>query len=166
LIVGGSLVTAAAVLWGRHQTGRPGRIPALGAVLAASLVLFGLATRAPQAAPMALDAGARAFSPALLASLRAAHRPVLVDMSAAWCITCLVNERVALSPATVRDAFARKNVAYLVGDWTRQDADITTFLHQFGRNGVPLYVFFPADGPPEVLPQILTQAEVLSHIGA
>ncbi len=166
LIVGGSLVTAAAVLWGRHQTGRPGRIPALGAVLAASLVLFGLATRAPQAAPMALDAGARAFSPALLASLRAAHRPVLVDMSAAWCITCLVNERVALSPAAVRDAFARKNVAYLVGDWTRQDADITAFLHQFGRNGVPLYVFFPADGPPEVLPQILTQAEVLSHIGA
>jgi len=166
LLGGGALVTSAAVLWGRHQRGGGGRVPALGAVLAASLVLLGLAEKAPQAAPMQLTAGAQAFSPALLASLRAAHRPVLVDMSAAWCITCLVNERVALSPAPVREAFARKNVAYLVGDWTRQDAGITAFLHQFGRNGVPLYVFFPANGEPQVLPQILTEAEVLGRIGA
>jgi thiol:disulfide interchange protein len=166
LLLGGSLLTIAAVLWGRHQRGGAGRVPALGAVLAAALVLFGLAERAPQAAPMQLAAGAQAFSPALLASLRAAHRPVLVDMSAAWCITCLVNERVALSPAPVRQALVRRNVAYLVGDWTRQDADITAFLRQFGRNGVPLYVYFPAEGAPEVLPQILTEAEVLGRIGA
>jgi thiol:disulfide interchange protein DsbD len=166
LMVGGICVTLAAVLWGRHQSGNAGRFPALGAVLAASLILAGLAARAPHAAPMTLAPGAEPFSPARLAALRAAHRPVLVDMSAAWCITCLVNERLALSPATVRDAFARKNVAYLVGDWTRQDADITAFLHQFGRTGVPLYVFYPADGAPEVLPQILTEAEVMGRIGA
>jgi thiol:disulfide interchange protein DsbD len=166
LLAGGTLVVVAAILFGRHQRGGTGRLPALGAVLGAAVLLFGLAIRAPQAAPMTLAAGAEAFSPARLAALRAAHRPVLVDMSAAWCITCLVNERVALSPAPIRAAFARKNVAYLVGDWTRQDPDITAFLHQFGRNGVPLYVYFPADGAPEVLPQILTQAEVLGHIGA
>ncbi len=166
LLGGGTLVTVASVLWGRHQRGGGGRVPALGAVLAAALVLAALAVRAPQAEPMGLAAGAEAFSPARLAALRAAHRPVLVDMSAAWCITCLVNERVALSPAPVRAAFARNHVAYLVGDWTRQDADITAFLHQFGRTGVPLYVFYPADGEPVVLPQILTQAEVLGRIGA
>ncbi len=165
LVIGGGLLIAAAVLWGRHQQGGGGRVPALGAVLAAALVLFGVAARAPRAAPMALADGAQPFSPALLASLRAAHRPVLVDMSAAWCITCVVNERVALSAAPVRAAFAQRNVAYLVGDWTRQDADITAFLHQFGRNGVPLYVFFPAHGDPVVLPQILTQTEVLGELG-
>ena len=87
-------------------------------------------------------------------------------MSAAWCITCLVNERVALSPARVKTALAEHNVAYLVGDWTRQDATITAFLREYGRNGVPLYVYFPADGPPAVLPQILTEAEILGRIGA
>jgi thiol:disulfide interchange protein/DsbC/DsbD-like thiol-disulfide interchange protein len=166
LVLGGICVTLGAVLWGRYQRGSAGRFPALGAVLAASLILAGLAARAPHAAPMTLAPGAEPFSPARLAALRAAHRPVLVDMSAAWCITCLVNERLALAPAAVRDAFARKNVAYLVGDWTRQDADITAFLHQFGRNGVPLYVYYPADGSPEVLPQILTEAEVLGRLGA
>jgi thiol:disulfide interchange protein DsbD len=164
--IGGACVTLAAVLWGRHQRGNTGRFPALGAVLAAALILTFLAARAPHAAPMSLTPGAEPFSPARLAALRAAHRPVLVDMSAAWCITCLVNERLALTPAAVRDAFARKNVAYLVGDWTGQDANITAFLHQFGRNGVPLYVYYPADGAPEVLPQILTEAEVLGHLGA
>ncbi len=166
LLSGAALVISAAVLWGRHQRGGAGRVPALGAVLAATLILLGLAGKAPQAAPMQLAAGAQAYAPALLASLRAAHRPVLVDMSAAWCITCLVNERVALSPAPVRAAFARRNVAYLVGDWTGQDAAITAFLHQFGRNGVPLYVYFPPAGDPQVLPQILTEAEVLERIGA
>jgi thiol:disulfide interchange protein DsbD len=125
-----------------------------------------MANRLPAASPAALAEGATPFSPARLAALRAAHRPVLVDMSAAWCITCLVNERVALSPAPVQAAMRRLGVTYMVGDWTRQDPDITAFLRQYGRNGVPLYVYFPARGDPQVLPQILTQAEILGRIGA
>jgi thiol:disulfide interchange protein DsbD len=120
----------------------------------------------PVAAPAVLVDGATPFSPARLAALRAAHRPVFVDMSAAWCITCLVNERVALSPAPVRAAMRRLGVTYLVGDWTRQDPAITAYLKQFGRTGVPLYVYYPAHGEPQVLPQILTQAEILARIGA
>jgi thiol:disulfide interchange protein DsbD len=57
-------------------------------------------------------------------------------------------------------------VAYLVGDWTQQDPDITAFLKKYGRDGVPLYVYFPANGAPQVLPQILTEAEILGRIGA
>ncbi len=53
-----------------------------------------------------------------------------------------------------------------MGDWTRQDPAITAFLHAYGRNGVPLYVYFPAQGAPQVLPQILTQAAILAQIGA
>jgi len=86
-------------------------------------------------------------------------------MSAAWCITCLVNERLALQPADVRAAFAAHNVAYLKGDWTRRDAEITAFLRAHDRDGVPLYVYYPADGAPLVLPQTLTPSLVLRTIG-
>jgi thiol:disulfide interchange protein len=83
-------------------------------------------------------------------------------MTAAWCVTCLVNERVAIGTDAVRQAFVADNVTYLKGDWTRQDPAITAFLRQNGRDGVPLYVFFPANGgQPQVLPQILTESEVL-----
>ena len=83
-------------------------------------------------------------------------------MTAAWCVTCLVNERVAIGTEQVQKAFAADKVTYLKGDWTRQDPAITAFLRQNGRDGVPLYVFFPGGGgPPEVLPQILTEGEVL-----
>ena len=166
-LAGAALIAAAAFAWGRTQRGAASwRLPAFGALAAAALVLVFMAIRPPLGGTMVLASGAEKFTPSRLADLRAAHRPVLVDMSAAWCITCLVNERVALSPARVKDAFAQHNVAYLVGDWTRQDSTITAFLQEYGRNGVPLYVYFPADGPPAVLPQILTEAEILGRIGA
>ena len=89
---------------------------------------------------------------------------MFVNMTAAWCVTCLVNERVALSPDPVRRAFADHNVAYLKGDWTRADPAITAFLRGHARDGVPLYVLYPPGADPVVLPQILTQTEVLSQL--
>ena len=103
------------------------------------------------------------FSAARLAELRAAGTPVFVDVTAAWCITCLVNERVALRSAAVTDDFARKGVVTLKADWTRRDPVITRVLASFGRSGVPLYLLYPA-GPaadPAVLPQILSERLVL-----
>jgi thiol:disulfide interchange protein DsbD len=165
-LAGAVLLTAAAFAWGRMQRGGAGwRGPAMGALAGCVVVLALVAARAPSAGAMTLAPGAERFTPARLAALRAQHRPVLVDMSAAWCITCLVNERVALSPPAVKAAFARHGVAYLVGDWTRRDPDVTAFLRDYGRNGVPLYVYFPADGAAVVLPQILTVGEVLGHVG-
>ena len=153
-----------AASWGRGA----GQVVAVAAALLA-LALLPDARRAGNAAPGsvasgAVASGAEAFSDAKLAALRAAGRPVFVDMTAAWCITCLVNERIALSPSAVQDAFAAHKVAYLKGDWTRQDPEITAFLHAAGRDGVPLYVFYPAHGAPVVLPQILTPALVLTHV--
>jgi thiol:disulfide interchange protein DsbD len=90
---------------------------------------------------------------------------VLVDMTAAWCVTCLVNERVALDRAAVRAEFARRDVTLLRGDWTRQGPDITAYLRDQGRDGVPLYVFYPGgDRPPVRLPQILTETTVLDAL--
>ena len=117
----------------------------------------------PPAAPEA-PAGI-AFTPARLAELRAAGTPVFVNMTAAWCVTCIVNEQVALARPAVRDAFARAGVAYMKGDWTRRDPAITDYLRALGRDGVPLYVLYPArGGAAVVLPQILTEQRVLDEL--
>jgi thiol:disulfide interchange protein len=117
---------------------------------------------ATSAAPSAGTARAwQPWSPDALQELRADGKPVLVNMTAAWCITCLANERVALSSEQVRTQLRELNIVYLKGDWTLRDANITDYLSQFGRNGVPLYVLYPnGQGAPEVLPQVLTPSIV------
>ena len=104
------------------------------------------------------------FSQARLDELLAARRPVFVNMTAAWCITCLVNERAALATQAVQAAFAAKGVAYLKGDWTSRNPEITRLLEKHGRSGVPLYVLYAGGGEPVVLPQILTSATVLGEL--
>jgi thiol:disulfide interchange protein len=96
------------------------------------------------------------YSEKRLAELRAAHQPVFVNMTASWCITCLLNEKDTLSRTEVQAAFKEHHVAYLAGDWTDRNAAITQFLAEYRRVGVPLYVYFPPMGKPKVLPQILT----------
>lgn len=106
------------------------------------------------------------YSPARLETLRAEGKPVLINMTASWCLTCLVNEKMVLSRQSVNQRLHEKNIAYLVGDWTNRDPDITQFLQQYDRNGVPLYVYFPAgvDSQPVVLPQVLTESIVLEAL--
>jgi thiol:disulfide interchange protein len=143
------------------QPRRFGQAAAVVSVLTALAVLSGI-SGVPASVVADSGSSAEAFTPERLASLRSAGKPVFVNMTAAWCVTCLVNERVAIGTDQVRKAFAADDVTYLKGDWTRQDPGITAFLRQNGRDGVPLYVFFPAGGgEPEVLPQILTEGEVL-----
>ncbi|WP_204848329.1 protein-disulfide reductase DsbD family protein [Rhodopila globiformis] len=144
---------------------RFGQAAAGVAVLTALAILSGLSAAPVGAATATAEAGTEAFSPQRLAALRAEGRPVFVDMTAAWCVTCLVNERVALSTDAVKQAFAAGGVTYMKGDWTRQDPAITDFLRQNGRDGVPLYVFYPAHGGQQVvLPQILTESQVLDML--
>jgi thiol:disulfide interchange protein/DsbC/DsbD-like thiol-disulfide interchange protein len=138
----------------------------LGAGIAGVLALAALAGigAIPTASLAARDN--EAFTLARLAALRAEGRPVFVNLTAAWCVTCLVNERVAISNDTVQRAFVSRHVAYLKGDWTRQDPAITEFLREQGRDGVPLYLYYgPHAAAPEVLPQILTATAVLDVIG-
>jgi thiol:disulfide interchange protein len=150
---------------GKPWTRRLGQGVALIALLTAGLSLQAIGWTIPEA-PAAADKESEAFTAARLAALRSEGRPVFVNMTAAWCVTCLVNERVAISTEAVQQAFARSGVAYLKGDWTRQDPAITAYLQQNGRDGVPLYVFYPAGGGlPIILPQILTENEVLRVLG-
>jgi len=113
---------------------------------------------APRAESAAGDQPWQAYSAAQLAELRRAGKPVFVNLTAAWCISCLVNERVALSDAGVLGHFRERGIAYLKGDWTNRDETISRYLAEFGRSGVPLYVYYPpgAASRPVVLPQLLT----------
>jgi thiol:disulfide interchange protein DsbD len=108
-----------------------------------------------------------AYTAARLAELRNEGRAVFVNLTAAWCVSCLYNERVALASKAVADAFKATNTAYVVGDWTNQNAEIGKLLKEHGREGVPLYLYYPAGrGEPQVLPQILTEILILETVGA
>ena len=105
------------------------------------------------------------YSDAKLSALRAADRAVFVNLSADWCVTCLVNERVALSSDAFYATLDAREITYLKGDWTNGDAEITALLNRFQRTGVPLYLFYPAGtNQARVLDQILTPGTVLSTL--
>jgi thiol:disulfide interchange protein/DsbC/DsbD-like thiol-disulfide interchange protein len=105
------------------------------------------------------------YDAAQLTKLNAEGRPLLVNFTASWCLTCLVNERNAFSDSAVQDVFRRKRVILMKGDWTNRDPAITQALAAFGRAGVPLYVIYnskPGSSAPVILPQLLTASAVQS----
>ncbi|WP_347332405.1 protein-disulfide reductase DsbD family protein [Marinimicrobium locisalis] len=108
------------------------------------------------------------YSPDRLAELRREGEPVFVNLTADWCVTCLTNEKVTLSTDEVESAFDRLGATTLKGDWTRRDPTITALLEEYGRSGVPLYLWFPANhsGPGIVLPQILRKSNLLAILDA
>jgi thiol:disulfide interchange protein DsbD len=108
------------------------------------------------------------WSDETVARHRAAGRPVFVDFTAAWCVSCKVNESLVFGSSEVRDTLARMDVALLKADWTSQDATITRALASFGRSGVPLYVIYPKakDAPPVQLPEVITPGLVLEALRA
>lgn len=105
---------------------------------------------------------ARPFSASALKMAAAKESPTFVWMTADWCVTCKINESVAIEREDVREVFAAKGVTVLRGDWTRRDPAITAYLESKGAAGVPLYVWISADGSEEVLPQILTPNSLIS----
>lgn len=106
------------------------------------------------------------YSAELVESLRQQGHPVFIDLTADWCLTCLANERVTLSKAEVEAVFDEYQVVTLKGDWTNRDPKITALLKEYGRSGVPLYLWFPANRPgkADLLPQILTPSKVIKTI--
>lgn len=131
-----------------------------GSVVLAALALAvtpRLATAGPGGAVEAGLLDAKPFSEAALAKARAEGKPVFAYFTADWCLSCKVNEAAAIERDTTRDAFRKAGVVVLVGDWTRRDPKITSFLSQQGAAGVPLYLWYPAKAAePQKLPQVLS----------
>ncbi len=159
--IGVTAVLIGLLAWaGREQ--RAGRaiaarlLPGLAVLAVLGFVIMPPLIRAPSAeAPDILPT--QAYSETALAAARAGGHPVFAYFTADWCLTCKVNERIAIERESTRAAFAHAGVTVIKGDWTRHDAAITRYLTSQGAAGVPLYVWYPAGGgAPRQLPQVLS----------
>lgn len=161
LVLGGCLLLALA-LW---FNGRTAQVQlARGALLTIALLML----THPHLHRPATDAQAATreqdrYSQKRVEQLQAGGRAVFVNFTADWCITCLANENWVLSRSEIKMAFEQLDVTYLKADWTNRDPGIAADLERFGRSGIPLYVFYPADKHQDaiILPQILSVDLVL-----
>ena len=176
LFTAGLLVALGLWLWGLSQGARAaggrGRISGIFAGLALLAAVSATVAAArlplPETSGEASSSGPLAFQPWSTEAVEAAlaeGRPVLVNFTADWCVTCKINEGAALSSGRVARAMTEANAAYLVGDWTRRDDAITRELERHGRSGVPLYLMYrPGRAEPEILPQLLTDGLLVQAI--
>jgi thiol:disulfide interchange protein DsbD len=173
--IGATLVLVAFALWawrvfrggGRFAWATAAIVGAIvGAVVAWPLVGSDrdrLAADGIRTAEVATD-GWEPYSTVRVAELVAQGRPVFVDFTAAWCVTCQVNKRLVLTDASVRSAFARAGIVLLRADWTRRDPAITRALAALGRSGVPVYVLYRRGGEPLLLPEVLQRQALIDAI--
>jgi len=154
-----------------------GRWPAKGwsSAVAGLLLLFVVATTVIASKQLAIanktpnqaasSTGWQPWSAEAVARYQAQGRPVFVDFTASWCLSCQVNERVALGKPEVQKAFVEANVVLMRADWTRYDDNITRALNSFGRSGVPTYALYvPGESQPRLLPEVLTSGIVTNAV--
>jgi thiol:disulfide interchange protein DsbD len=170
LLAGLVLVAMGAWFYGRwtHAGGiwQPAIAVMLGAV---GIAIAWPGEVAPQevshAAAKAGELAWQAWSPEEVQRLTATGKPVFVDFTASWCVTCQVNKRIALNNADVIKAFAAHDLTPLKADWTRRDPRITAELASLGRNAIPVYaIYLPGGVAPRLLPEVLTPSLVLEEV--
>ena len=172
LVVAGLGAALALWLYGRRQTAeiegwrRPPSAAVIAGLAVLALATAAWATVAPRVAgsESASALPSRPWSPSAVAEART-RGPVLVNFTADWCLSCKVNEAQALSSARVAATLEEAGATYLVADWTLRDAEIARELARHGRSGVPLYLVYPRQGEPEVLPQLLSEGAVIAALG-
>jgi thiol:disulfide interchange protein DsbD len=182
-LAGAILIGLAAWAYQKSKSsGAKGRVAALATTVVALLLAIALPLQLA-GVPVAAAAGAGSTKPggsadadgwqdydaARVAELKAAGMPVLVNFTASWCLTCLVNERNAFGDSAVQAVFHDKGVTLMKGDWTNRNPEITKALADFGRAGVPLYVVYnakPGVTEPLVLPQLLSASVVRDAFAA
>lgn len=167
LTSGAVLIAFGCWLWNKQASGHWQLVRRLLMIISwlLALSLLWQTPPAPNQAQQTTDRW-QPYNPELVNELRAQGRPVFINLTADWCLTCLANERIALHTQTVEKVFDELNVATLKGDWTNTDPKITELLQEYGRSGVPLYLWFPADrsGKADVLPQLLTPDLIARHL--
>jgi thiol:disulfide interchange protein/DsbC/DsbD-like thiol-disulfide interchange protein len=171
----GTLVALAFLAWALGGAGHSRRVRAgLGGVgallLAAALAWTGPALKSDTVlagGPAATGDGWQPWSAAAVAAAQAAGRPVFVDFTAAWCVTCQFNKRTTLADVRVADAFAEHRVVLMRADWTRRDDAISAELSRLGRSGVPVYALYaPGAERPRLLSEILSVDEIRTALAA
>jgi thiol:disulfide interchange protein len=150
------------------------RLAAVGMVVACLSTIALAATASPASRTSLAMTGAEAggriawqrFDRAEAERLAAEGRLVFVDVTADWCLTCKVNERLVLDTDEVAGAFSRHQVVPMKADWTSRDAAIGAFLAEHGRHGIPFYLLYRPGLPPHVFGELLTKETVVSVVGS
>lgn len=149
-----------------------GRIALIGSLVALGSTLTFMTAPQKEGAETHTVSSSTSYSPETLENLLSnSDDPIFVEMTAAWCITCKVNNALAISVESTQELFEKHNVHHIVGDWTNYDSNITKYLNRYGRDGVPLYVYYgPTDPQTQerpaavLLPQLLTPRTVRNYI--
>ena len=143
-----------------------GKWPARWTSTIAAILIAALGLAIPLYQPKDTTLTWNPYSQQALTQARAAGHPVFIDFTAAWCLSCQVNERLVLKSADVQHQFSKNNVTLLRADWTQYDPAITQQLASINRSGVPTYVIYPApvNSTPDVLPELLTKDIVLTAL--
>jgi thiol:disulfide interchange protein DsbD len=169
LLIAFLLLAIAGWILGRWPAKGPATTAAvLVMILAIALPTWAIHTIAPSTATAAQDARWQPFTPDLVAKYRAEGKPVFVDFTASWCLSCQVNERIVLDRADVQQRLKSSGVELIRADWTRHDETIANALAALGRSGVPTYALYPADpnSAPQLLPEVLTPGIVFRALDA
>jgi thiol:disulfide interchange protein DsbD len=133
-------------------------------VLAVATPLYALWLFPAAETTTASKAGWEPYSREAIEQYRAQGRPVFVDFTARWCLSCQVNERAVLNRGDVRRRLHSSGIVLVRADWTKHDESIAAALRELGRSGVPTYVFYPPGQPALVLPEVLTPGVVLGAL--
>jgi thiol:disulfide interchange protein DsbD len=158
-------VIAALAAWLSSLPGSRGPLAraAIVVLLAASLAVA-VVPRESAAPRRAADGAWQPYSAPTLAALTTSGKPVFVDFTAAWCVTCQVNKKLVLARDDVLEAFRVRGIELVRADWTRRDPEIAKALAQIGRSGVPAYVLYKPGRVPLVLPEILTRERLIEAL--
>lgn len=157
LVVLSAMLAAAIAIWCFKHTRMFGKAIGVLSVLAAIAMPLSISAGAGSGDVAAAELKAEAWSPARVTELQAEGRPIFVDFTAAWCVTCKVNEKLVLNTAKIQTLFEETNTAFLVADWTNKNDLIAAELAKYGRAGVPLYLVYSDNSvSPVILPQTLS----------
>ena len=157
LVVLSAMLAVAIAIWCFKHTGMLGKAIGAVSVLAAIAMPLSISAGAASGDVVTAELKGEAWSPARVAELQAEGRPIFVDFTAAWCVTCKVNEKLVLNTSKVRALFEETNAAFLVADWTNKNDLIAAELAKYGRAGVPLYLVYSDNSvSPAILPQTLS----------
>jgi thiol:disulfide interchange protein DsbD len=164
------VIALVAWVWGSPMVGKARLALGVPAIFVLGVAIAWAAPMLREASPVgagsAIEQGWEPWSAQRVEQYRAQGRPVFVDFTAAWCVTCQYNKRTTLSDARVLEAFAGKNVVLLRADWTSRDAAIGEALTHLGRSGVPVYALYTVDEfePPRLLSELLSVDEVRAAV--
>lgn len=163
-LVAAIFLIAAIILYGRLQFGKTvsKALLSFAFILCAGAYAVGASPFLSQATSEVHSADA--WSPGAVQTALDEGRPVFVDFTASWCVTCQANKLAVLDRENVQKAFREHNVKFLIADWTNRNAEIAKTLESFGRTGVPLYLLYEPDGTAKILPELLTQDIVIDAL--